>query len=87
MTYDELIHGYEQDVSCLEISYANQHLSNPITERVYEADHKHNQYGETIPTKDARKNFVISYYRDLLKRAKNEAHIANAVYMLDKLSA
>lgn len=87
ITYQERIRGYVQDVSCFEISYANHYLSNQIMERVYEAENKNNQYGETIPTRDARKNFVISYYKDLLKRAKNEEHIANAVRMLKKLSA
>lgn len=94
MTYQETIEGYAQEVSCLDISYANQcierrymDIDTYLEDKVYEPEHKNNQYGNVLPTKEDRKNFVISYYRDLVKRARNEEHIANAVEMLAKLSA
>lgn len=87
ITYQERIRGYVQDVSCFEINYANHYLSDSMIKSVYESGHKNIQYGDTIPTQEERKNFVISYYKNLMKRAKNEEHIANAVRMLKKLSA
>ena len=94
MTYQERIEGYAQEVSCLEISYANQciernymEIDTYLEDKVYEAEHKNSQYGNVLPTREDRKNFVISYYRDLIKRARNEEHKANALEMLEKLSA